>query len=132
MSISLWFNLVSTPLLILWPDITEDSESKTLYYLLWLNELFFLLDMIRKFFDPPKGSRAALDVYEIAINYIKGNLILDVVATLPQVASGLNNTFLPLKIIRLYEVWLLHYPFEAAINAIFSQKRKVFVIVYAC
>ena len=88
--------------------------------------------MIRKFFDPPKGSRAALDVYEIAINYIKGNLILDVVATLPQVASGLNNTFLPLKIIRLYEVWLLHYPFEAAINAIFSQKRKVFVIVYAC
>ena len=44
----------------------------------------------------------------------------------------MNNNFLPLKIIRLYEVWLLHYPAEAFVNTIYSQKRKVFVIVYAC
>ena len=89
--------------------------------------------MIRKFFDPPKRGRQ-LDVYEVAINYMKSTLILDVLATLPQVASGLKNTFVWLKIIRLYEVWLLHYPLEALVNMIYSQKakRKIFVIVYAC
>lgn len=134
MSVSLWFNLVSSPLIILWPEITDQQvEGKTLYYALWCNELCFLLDMIRKFFDPPKRGRQ-LDVYEVAIAYMKSTLILDVLATLPQVASGLKNTFVPLKIIRLYEVWLLHYPLEALVNLMYSQKakRKVFVIVYAC
>ena len=82
LSVSLWFNLVSTPLIMLWPEISDQSANKNFYYLLWLNELMFILDTIRKFFDPPKGSRA-LDVYEIAINYIKSTLILDVLATLP-------------------------------------------------
>ena len=131
LSISLWFNLVSTPLILIWPDITDQGDSKTLYYLLWLNELIFLLDIIRKFFDPPKGSRVT-DVYEVAVNYMKTILILDAAATLPQAASGLNNNFLWFKIIRLYMYELLHYPFEAIVNATFSQKRKVFVIVYAC
>ena len=117
LSISLWFNLVSTPLIILWPEISDNSESKTMYYLLWLNELLFLLDMIRKFFDPPKGSRAT-DVYEIAVNYMKSTLILDASATVPQVASGLNNSFLWFKIIRLYDYNLLHYIFEALVHAL--------------
>jgi len=89
--------------------------------------------MIRKFFDAPKRGRAR-DVYEIAINYMKSTLILDVLATLPQVASGLRAIFVPVKIIRLYEVWLLHYPLEALVNIFYSrkEKRKVFVIVYLC
>lgn len=134
MSVSLWFNLVSSPLIILWPEITDqEKEGKTFYYLLWLNELLFLLDIIRKFFDAPKRGRA-LDVYENAINYAKSTLILDVMSTLPQVASGLNNSFVWFKIIRLYQYDLLHYPLEALVNIFYSQKekRKVFVIVYAC
>ena len=133
MSILLWFNLVSSPLIILWPEITDYTESMTLYYLLWLNELCFLLEMIRKFFDPPKDFRSD-DVMEVAINYMKSTLILDVFATLPQVASGLNNSFVVLKLIRIHSVWLLHYPLEVLVGVCYSQKekRKVFVVVYAC
>ena len=131
MSVILWFNLVSSPLIILWPEITDTSETKSLYYALWLNELCFILDMIRKFFDPPKDFRSD-DAYDIAINYIKSTMILDVFASLPQVASGLNNSFVFLKIIRIYQVWLLHYPLEVVVNILYREKRKVFVIVYAC
>jgi hypothetical protein len=40
----------------------------------------------------------------------------------------------PLKIIRLYQVHLLHYPLEAIVTGIYSKrdKRKIFVVVYAC
>ena len=132
LSVFLWFNLISAPLIILWPEITDQTESKTLYYTLWLNETCFLLDMIRKFFDPPKGSRTN-DSYEIAVNYIKSTLILDLLASLPQVASDLNNSFVPIKIVRIYQVGLLHYPLEVLVDVIYAQqeKRKIFVIVYA-
>lgn len=56
MSFWLWFNLISTPFLILWPDL--DQSSKSFWYILWLNELVWLLDMVRKFVDKPKGSKA--------------------------------------------------------------------------
>ena len=41
---------------------------------------------------------------------------------------------MPLKIIRLYQVHLLHYPLEAIVTGIYSKrdKRKIFVVVYAC
>jgi len=63
MSFWLWFNLLSSPLIILWPEI---SENKRVWYMLWMNELCWLLDIIRKFFDKPKRSRAQ-DFYEIAV-----------------------------------------------------------------
>ena len=81
MSYNLWFNLVTTPFIILWPEI-QDPDQKTLYYLLWLNEFFWILDILRKFFDKPKKSRSR-DIYENAVNYMKGTLIFDVISTLP-------------------------------------------------
>ena len=88
--------------------------------------------MVRKFFDKPKKSRA-LDVYEIATQYIKSTLILDVVSTLPQVASGLNNRFVPFKIIRLYQTWLLYYPLETLVRILYRNRdqRHIYVNVYA-
>ena len=81
-SLFLWFNLISSPFLILWPELNDEKNHRNLYYLLWLNELYWVLDIVRKMFDPPSKSQMT-DVYEVAINYIKSTLILDVTATLP-------------------------------------------------
>ena len=111
-SIFIWFNLVTSPFVILWPELNED---KTMINLFWLNELIWALDILRKFVDKPKKSRAT-DPYDIAVAYIKSTLALDVFATLPQVASGLDIKFVPFKIIRLLNyLWALHYPFEAIV-----------------
>ena len=93
----------------------------------------WLLDIIRKMFVKPKKSRAK-DSYENAIQYIKTNLILDVTSLLPQVASGLALRFVPLKILRLYQIELLHYPLEVIVAWRYNKrdKRKIFVVVYAC
>ena len=103
------------------------------FYMLWGNEMFYMLDVVRKFFVKPKKSKA-VDVYENAVNYIKSTLILDFIATFPQVASGLNPQLVFLKILRIYELWLLHYPLEKLVHAVYSKsdKRQIFVVVYAC
>ena len=62
-SFFLWFNLITTPFIMLWPEI---QENRKLYYAFWLNELIWLLDIIRKVFVKPKKSRAK-DSYENAI-----------------------------------------------------------------
>ena len=100
-SIWLWFNMISSPFIIMWPELNSEENHKTLYYYLWFNELVWLLDIVRKPFDKPKKSRA-VDVYENAMAYFKSTLILDVISTLPQVASGLDNKFTALKLVRLY------------------------------
>lgn len=119
LSTMLWFNLATAPLIMLWPEITETSEGKGFFYALWFNETIFLLDIIRQFFDPPKGSQLK-DVYEVFVSYVKSNLILDVVSTLPQVMSGLDNFFVMLKIIRIYRVSMLHYPLELIVTIVLS------------
>ena len=63
-----------------------------------------------------------MDAYENAINYIKSTLIFDIVATLPQIASALSIKFIPFKIIRLYQLWLLHYPLEVLIRVYYADK----------
>lgn len=78
-SFFLWFNLVTSPFVWLYPEL---QENKQFYYALWLNELVWILDIIRKIFHKPKKSRAR-DSYENALIYIKSTLILDVVAGLP-------------------------------------------------
>ena len=97
----LWFNMITTPFIILWPELGSEELNKNLYYVLWLNELVWLLDIVRKIFDKPKKSRAT-DLYENAMAYFKSTLILDVISLMPQVASGLDVKFIPLKMIRLY------------------------------
>lgn len=41
---------------------------------------------------------------------------------------------MPFKILRIYNVWLLHYPFEALVNAYYSNsdERHRFIVTYAC
>lgn len=65
--------------------------------------------------------------------YIKSSFILDIVSSLPQLASGLDSRFVPFKILRLYQVWLLHFPLEILTNIIFRNKdqKQIFVVVYA-
>ena len=116
----LWFNLTTSPLIMVWPELSSKQEHLYLYYSLWFNEFVWILDIVRKFFDKPKKSRAD-DIYENAILYIKSTLILDVISSLPQLASGLDNSFVPLKIIRLYQVWLLHYPLEVLVQLHYSK-----------
>lgn len=78
-SFFLWFNLVTSPFVSLYPELEENEK---FYYALWLNEFIWILDIIRKIFHKPKKSRAR-DSYENALIYIKTTLILDVVAGLP-------------------------------------------------
>ena len=115
----LWFNLITSPFIILWPSLSDEGINKNLWYLFWLNELFWAFDIIRKFFDPTKSNQH-LDAYEVTVNYIKSTLIFDLVALLPQLVTGLNPTFVWFKIIRLYQVDLLHYPLETLINIYYS------------
>jgi len=115
--------MISTPFIILWPELGSETENKTIYYILWLNEFIWLVDIVRKPFDKPKKSRAT-DVYENAIAYFKSHLILDAVALLPQIASGLDNKFVPLKLIRIYQIYLLHYPLQAMLEIGYAKKDK--------
>lgn len=128
-----WFNLLTSPFIMLWPEISDKEEHRAFYYTLWLNEFIWILDIARKFFDRPKKSRAS-DVYENAIKYIKSTLILDVVSSLPQLTSGLANRFVPLKILRLYQIQLLHFPLETLVRIIYHKKdqKHVYVVIYAC
>ena len=43
MSVSLWFTLITTPAIMLFPDLKKD-----LFYSLWLNETFWSMDIARK------------------------------------------------------------------------------------
>ena len=43
MSVCLWFTLISTPAIELFPDL-----NKELFYILWLNETFWAMDIARK------------------------------------------------------------------------------------
>ena len=76
----LWFNLITTPFIILWPDINDQTSS--IYYYLWFNELVWLLDIVRKFFDKPKKN-SHIDIYDHVVNYLKTTFILDFASTLP-------------------------------------------------
>ena len=95
----LWFNLITTPFIILWPDVNDQTSS--IYYYLWFNELVWLLDIVRKFFDKPKKN-SHIDIYDHVVHYLKTTFLLDFASTLPQVASGMNYRFIPLKLLRLY------------------------------
>ena len=64
---------------------------------------------------------------------MKSTLILDVVAILPQVASGMNPKFCVLKNVRLYKIWLLHFPIEylSQVCCEKNDRHNQWVLVYA-
>ena len=91
-----WFNLISTPLVMLWPDLFPSPSIS-----LWLNELFFFLDMVVKCFTKKPGSLAS-DNYDLVVEYLTTNFIFDLISSVPNVFSGMNVVFAPLKIVRIY------------------------------
>ena len=113
-----WLNLITTPIVMLWPELFPSPS-----YTLWLIETFFLIDIVRKGFTKKPKSTAS-DNYEIFVEYIRSNLILDLVATIPNVFSGLATQFAFLKIIRVYEVDELYFWMEAVMRAIKSSSSE--------
>ena len=51
MSFWLWFNMITSPWILLWPDLSDENENKGFWLFLWVNEIFWILDILRKFFD---------------------------------------------------------------------------------
>ncbi len=74
-SLSLWFNLVTTPAIMIFPSLKDD-----LSYLLWLNETCWILDIAHKLLMRKVPGK---DPYDVAVSYIKSTLILDLIATFP-------------------------------------------------
>ena len=98
-----WFNLISTPLVMLWPELFPLPSIS-----LWLSEFFFLMNIIIKCFTKKPHSMAS-DNYDIFVEYLKTNFILDLISTVPNSFSGMNIVFAPLKLTRIYEIDQLHF-----------------------
>ena len=77
MSFVQWISIITTPLVLLWPDLFPHPSIT-----LWTVELFFMLDMIRKCMVA-KPKSFAQDTYDIFVEYAKSNMILDLMATMP-------------------------------------------------
>ena len=125
LSLCFWFTLYTTPAIMIFPELNE-----TLMNLLWVNEVSWVVEIIRKAqFNVAEGEEAM----EAAVRYMRSTMILDVAATLPQIASLMKQKFAFLKIIRLYQIWLLHYPVEVAVNIHLRKWDKIHIsaIVYA-
>lgn len=58
-------------------------------YSLWFIETVFLLDILRKCFTRKAGSLAT-DSYDIFVEYLRGDLILDLISLIPQIFSGMD------------------------------------------
>ena len=61
------------------------------------------------------------------IEYIRGHLIFDMLATLPQAASMLNQKYAFLKVIRLIHLAYLHKPIEFFFNIYFHNRNRQFL-----
>ena len=125
LSLCFWFTLYTTPAIMIFPELND-----TLFTLLWVNEAAWAVEILRKAqFNAAEGE----EPMEAALRYMKSTLIFDLTATLPQMASLMNQKFAFLKIIRLYQLWLLHYPVEVAVNIRLRKwdKIHIYAIVYA-
>ena len=67
--------------------------------------------MIRKCFVAKEHSTAT-DFYDIFIEYLQSTLVLDLIATVPNVFGGLNPKFAFFKILRIHEMDMLYYIFK--------------------
>lgn len=106
MSFAHWYNLLTVPALMLWPELFPPPDKS-----LWLLELFFAMDMVVSCIKKKKKS-FAVDSYDIFVEYLRSNFILDVIVIVPNTFSGLNPAFSPLKFIRIYEIEMLHFTGE--------------------
>ena len=62
----------------------------------------------------------AIDVYEVFVEYAQSNLILDLISVLPQILSGLDSKYVFFKIVRIYEIDMLHYALTKIMRRIYA------------
>ena len=113
MSIFHWANLLTTPIAMLKPEMFPPPG-----YLFWSIELFFLFDMLRKC-TTPRGKTNTDDIYDIFMEYAHTIMILDLLSIVPVTFSGLDPNFTIFKIIRIYEIEILHFPFDTLYRIIY-------------
>ena len=118
MSFVHWFNLLATPIVMLWPSLV-DSPSNSL----WLIEAAFFIDFFRKcIVKKPKSM--AMDSYDIFVEYLRSNMILDLIPLIPSIFSGMNLKFTFLKVVRVYEIKMLYYAFNWLMRTFSTKKSK--------
>ena len=80
-----WVNLVLTPIIMLWPMLFPSPS-----YTLWLVEILFLCDILRKcVLKKPKS--LATDSYDIFVEYLRTTMFIDLIALIPSIFSGMNH-----------------------------------------
>ena len=94
--------MLTTPAIMIFHEIGEELGN-----LLWLNELIWFFEIIRKLLFQKTEDQ---DAYTSAVKYIKSTLILDVLALGPQLFKFMNPSYAVFKNFRLYQISLLHYP----------------------
>ena len=82
MSFAHWYNLLTVPAIMLWPELFSQPSLS-----LWLVELIFLLDIVVKGFKKKKNS-FAIDGYDVFMGYLTSNFILDLIVIIPNIFSG--------------------------------------------
>ena len=113
MSVIHWLNMLSTPIALLWTNIFVSPN-----YFLWTIEVSFMIDILRKFFIK-KPKSIATDVYEVFVEYAQSTLIIDLISVLPQLLSGLDPKFLWFKIVRIYEIDMLHFALSKIMRRVY-------------
>lgn len=114
----LWFNLYSTPLIMIFPDLNQNILPS-----LALNEIAWVLEMFRRlFFNAEEGQ----DSYTVAIDYIKSDFVFEFLAAFPQVFSYLDQQYAFMKLFRLYKLSLTVIPIPTATNLLFQERDKKF------
>ena len=89
-----------------------------------INETGWILDILRRLlFDATEGE----DSYAVAVEYIKGQFVWDILATVPQAASYLGQKFVFMKVFRLSQLSLVVYPIEIVFGIYFSKRDKKFI-----
>ena len=118
MTIIHWLNMLSTPIAMIWPNTFTTPN-----YFFWTIEICFLFDILRKCIAKKPKSKA-IDVYEVFVEYVQSNLIMDLIPFLPSTLSGLNPKFLFLKIVRIYEVDMLHFAFAKILRRVYHMQSE--------
>ena len=105
-----WFNLITAPHIMLYPELWPRSS-----IILWLQEICFLFDIVRKSFVAKEKSMTT-DFYEIFIEYAMSTMIFDLIPIVPNIFGGLNPKFAFLKILRIHDIAMLYYIFTLIIQ----------------
>ena len=85
MTVVFWFDILSTPIIIIWPQYLPK-----IYKLIWVTDTVWILNIFVCFVTINLNieSKEPLDV---ALNYAKTHFILDIVATLPPILTNHNK-----------------------------------------